>query len=121
MNQKNEYWDRTYQKDLINLILIKYIILFVHKILLNVNNMATKVNVNIRIDKNLKEESSNLAHAMWTNLSTILNMYLIKFNREKRLDISLDQDEITSMNEDEIASLKTLDNFDTFFSSVSWK
>lgn len=83
--------------------------------------MSTKVNVNVRIDKDLKEEASNLAKSMWTNLSTVLNMYLVKFSREKRLDISIDDDIITSMNWDELDKIKSLDNFNTFLSSVSWK
>jgi len=83
--------------------------------------MSTKVNVNVRIDKDLKEEASNLARSMWTNLSTVLNMYLVKFSREKRLDISIDDDLITSMKDDEINQIKSLENYNTFISSISWK
>ncbi len=83
--------------------------------------MSTKVNVNVRIDKDLKEEASNIARSMGTNLSTVLNMYLIKFSREKRLDISIDEDMMTSMNDDEIKQITSLSNFNTFFSSISWK
>lgn len=39
----------------------------------------TKINVNIRLDSDLKNKASKLADKMGTNLSTVINMYLIKF------------------------------------------
>ena len=39
----------------------------------------TKINVNIRMDDDLKKQAQILADKMWTNLSTVINMYLIKF------------------------------------------
>ena len=41
--------------------------------------MTTKVNVNIKLDKDLKEKAKIIAWNKWTNLSTIVNMYLIDF------------------------------------------
>jgi len=38
-----------------------------------------KINVNIRLDAELKKKAQILADKMWTNLSTIINMYLVKF------------------------------------------
>lgn len=50
-----------------------------------------KINVNIRLDAELKKQAQVLADKMWTNLSTVINMYLIKFveswNLEYRKDI----------------------------------
>ena len=83
--------------------------------------MSTKVNVNVRIDKDVKENASQIAKDMGTNLSTIMNMYLLKFTREKRIDISLNDDVITSFDSKEAEKIESLDNFNSFMDSVSWK
>jgi antitoxin component of RelBE/YafQ-DinJ toxin-antitoxin module len=41
--------------------------------------MSTKVNVNIRLDKDIKEKAMKIAKEKGTTLSNILNMYLIDF------------------------------------------
>jgi len=41
--------------------------------------MITKVNTNIRIDKDIKEQLQLKAKSMWTTLSNIFNMYAYKF------------------------------------------
>lgn len=50
-----------------------------------------KVNVNIRLDQVLKDSASQLAQEMGTNLSTVINMYLVKFTREKKIEIGIDE------------------------------
>lgn len=55
---------------------------------------TTKINANFRLDKDLKESASELANKMWTNLSTVINIFLTKFVREKKLEISFDDSQI---------------------------
>lgn len=56
---------------------------------------SQKINVNFRIEEELKNIASDLAKEMWTSLSSVVNMFLKKFVREKKIEINLnDSDEI---------------------------
>lgn len=46
--------------------------------------MPTKLS-SFRIDSKVKKEAQILAHEMWTNLSNLINMYLVQFVKEKRI------------------------------------
>lgn len=82
----------------------------------------SKVNVNIRLDQELKNNASLLAREMWTNLSTVLNMYLVKFTRERKLEIWLDnQTEFNSFDNEEVKNIEWLSNFSSFMDSIKWK
>lgn len=48
-----------------------------------------KINVNFRIEEDLKNIASDLAKEMWTSLSSVVNMFLKKFVREKKIEIDL--------------------------------
>lgn len=82
--------------------------------------MLQKINVNFRLDKKLKEEASLLAQDMWVNLTTVVNIFLTKFTKERKLDIDL-SDNFTSLSDSEISKVKDLPNFNKFMSSVKWK
>lgn len=84
--------------------------------------MSQKINVNIRIDKNLKENASLLAEKMWTNLSALLNMFLVKFTIEKRFEIWVNPEtEFINLDNDEIKKIEWLPSFNTFMSNIQWK
>ena len=75
----------------------------------------TKINVNIRLDANLKKQAQILADKMWTNLSTVINMYLIKFveswNLEYRKDFSEEEiKEVENKTKTEIKKDKNEEN-----------
>ena len=46
--------------------------------------------INIRLDKNLKENLQNLADYFWLNLSAFINVILTKTVREKKLELKYD-------------------------------
>lgn len=82
----------------------------------------SKINVNIRLDQQLKDNASLLAEQMWTNLSTIVNMFLVKFTRERKLEIWFDnKTEFDSFNDEEAKNIEWLSNFTSFMSSIQWK
>lgn len=81
----------------------------------------SKINVNIRLDQELKNNASLLAEQMWTNLSTVINMFLVKFTREKKLEIWISDTELTDFTDSEINSIKWLSNFNSFMNSIQWK
>jgi len=81
----------------------------------------TKVNVNIRLDQVLKDSASQIAQEMGTNLSTVINMYLVKFTREKKLEIELNKTEFNSFNNEEVKNIEWLSNFNSFICSIKWK
>lgn len=84
--------------------------------------IISKVNVNIRLDQELKNNASLLAREMWTNLSTVLNMYLVKFTREKKLEIWINNEtEFESFNNEEVKNIEWLSNFSSFMDSIKWK
>lgn len=47
----------------------------------------TKVIANLRIEKKLKEQASDLAKQMGVSLSTIITLLLQKFVKEKRIEV----------------------------------
>lgn len=47
----------------------------------------SKVIANLRIEKNLKEQASDLAKQMGVSLSTIMTLLLQKFVKEKRIEV----------------------------------
>jgi len=51
----------------------------------------SKVIANLRIEKNLKEQASDLAKQMGVSLSTIMTLLLQKFVKEKRIEVWLDE------------------------------
>lgn len=81
----------------------------------------SKINVNIRLEQELKNNASLLAEQMWTNLSTVINMFLVKFTREKRLEIWIRDTEIADFTDNEVNSIKWLSNFNSFMNSIQWK
>lgn len=82
----------------------------------------SKINVNIRLDQELKNNATILADQMWTNLSTIINIFLVKFTREKRLEIWINNEiEFESFNNEEIKNIEWLSNFSSFVNSIKWK
>ncbi|MDD5770509.1 MAG: type II toxin-antitoxin system RelB/DinJ family antitoxin [Candidatus Gracilibacteria bacterium] len=84
--------------------------------------MSQKINVNIRIDKNLKENASLLAEKMGTNLSALLNMFLVKFTIEKRFEIGVNPEtEFINLDNDEIKKIEGLPSFNTFMSNIQGK
>jgi len=50
---------------------------------------SQKINANFRIEEDLKNSASELAKEMWTSLSSVVNMFLKKFVREKKIEINL--------------------------------
>ncbi len=82
----------------------------------------SKINVNIRLDKQLKENASLLAEDMWTNLSTVVNMFLVKFTRERKFEIGLNNEtEFINFNNEEVKNTEWLSNFNSFMNSIKWK
>lgn len=51
----------------------------------------SKVIANLRIEKDLKEQASDLAKQMGVSLSTIMTLLLQKFVKEKRIEVWLDE------------------------------
>ena len=50
------------------------------------------VATSIRIDPEIKSAAQILAKRLGTNLSTVVNIYLSQFVREKRLNVSVDEE-----------------------------
>lgn len=50
----------------------------------------TKVLLNIKTDKEVKEEASKIAAELGVPLSTVINAYLKEFVREKSIQISIE-------------------------------
>lgn len=71
---------------------------------------AVKINANFRLDKELKNNASELANKMWINLSTVVNIFLTKFVREKKLEINFDN---SQMWENYERSKKELEKWET--------
>jgi len=65
----------------------------------------------IRIDPKIKNPAQKIAKSMGTNLSTIINMYLTQFVREKRLSIVLRDEEgfTPDASADLLALMKRID------------
>lgn len=89
-------------------------------IFVNIKYMS-KINVNIRLDQEIKENASYLAEKMWTNLSTIINVFLVKFTNEKKFEFSLPEVEFENFWKNEVKDIENLSNFNSFISSVKWK
>lgn len=51
--------------------------------------------VNIKLDEKLKKEAERLARKLGLSLSCILRAYLLQFIRNKRFDVTLDEDNDT--------------------------
>jgi len=82
--------------------------------------MSQKINVNIRIDKHIKEQSMLLAWELWISLSGLLNMYLLKFIRERKIETSLDN-VAQSVNNEEMEKIEALPEYNNFINSLEWK
>ena len=54
--------------------------------------ISQKINVNFRIEKAIKEEASKIANEMWINLISVVNMFLKKFVREKKIEMNLNDE-----------------------------
>ncbi len=82
----------------------------------------SKINVNIRLEQQLKESASLLAEQMWTNLSNIINMFLVQFTRTRKIEIWLENTtEFKNFDVDEIKNIEWLSNFTSFMNSIKWK
>jgi len=53
--------------------------------------------INFKTDADVKKEAQEIAKEMGISLSAVLNMYLTKFVREKKLDIKVEK--ISNFNE----------------------
>lgn len=85
--------------------------------------MSEKINVNIRIDKELKNKAKVIAEKKGTNLSTILNMYLISFVETWKIeylwsDQNMIKYEELSKNDEE--KLKNMPEFNSLLNTFSW-
>ncbi len=83
--------------------------------------MSKKVNVNIRLEKEIKEKAKKLAFEMWTTLSTVLNMYLYKFVETKKLEYIWWDIEVEPFSEKDIEEIEKLPNFKSLISTFSWR
>ena len=63
---------------------------------------TTKVNVNIRLEKSLKQQIEDIAHDMWLNFTSVVNMLLVKLSRERTITISAPNSVLESFSEQEI-------------------
>ena len=85
--------------------------------------MTTKVNVNIRLDKELKEKVKLIASKKWTNLSTIVNMYLVDFVETWKIKYLWSEDdnlEIEEFSKEEKKELEKIPNFKSLINTFSW-
>lgn len=51
--------------------------------------MSQKISVNLRLDRDVKDSATLLAQDLGTNLSTIMNMFLVKFVVEKKFEVGV--------------------------------
>jgi len=85
--------------------------------------MSTKVNVNIRLDRELKEKAKKIALSKWTTLSTIINMYLVDFVETKKIKYLWSEEnniEIEEFSEKEKKELKNMPNFNSLINTFEW-
>lgn len=87
--------------------------------------MGQKVNTNIRIDSEVKEKAKKIAEEQGTNLSTVLNMYLIDFVetweiRYKKPQLQSEKWESEALSDDDVAALKKMPNFTSLIQTFSW-
>ena len=54
--------------------------------------ISQKINVNFRIEKAIKEEASKIANEMRINLTSVVDMFLKKFVREKKIEMNLNDE-----------------------------
>lgn len=68
-----------------------YVVYTMHaqRIHIKIYHMATTEQINIRVQTKLKQDAQETAKALGTDLSTVVNMYLTEFVRERRLSFSL--------------------------------
>lgn len=59
-------------------------------VILNIDKYMSKVLLNIKTDKEVKEEASKIAKELGVPLSTVVNAYLKEFVREKSIKISIE-------------------------------
>ena len=83
--------------------------------------MSQKININLRIDRGIRDSASLIAHDMWTNLSNIMNMFLAKFVVEKKFEIWIWNSEFQNFSDSEEQKIKSLDNTNIFMNSIQWK
>ena len=74
-----------------------------------------KINVNIRLDKDLKDKAKKIAENKWTTLSTILNMYLVDFVDTWKIKYlwSDNNIEIEEFSKEEEKELTNIPNFNS--------
>jgi antitoxin component of RelBE/YafQ-DinJ toxin-antitoxin module len=85
--------------------------------------MTTKVNVNIRLDKELKEKVKIIALSKWTNLSTIVNMYLVDFVETWKIKYLWSEEnnlEIEEFSKEEKKELEEMPNFKSLMNTFAW-
>jgi len=85
--------------------------------------MATKVNVNIRLDEELKVKAKIIAAKKWTNLSTIINMYLVDFVETWKIKYLWSEEnklEIEEFSKEEEKELEKMPNFNSLINTFEW-
>jgi antitoxin component of RelBE/YafQ-DinJ toxin-antitoxin module len=85
--------------------------------------MSTKVNVNIRLDKELKEKAKIIALNKWTTLSTIVNMYLVDFVETGKIKYLWSDEsnlEIEEFSKKEQEELENMPNFKSLMNTFAW-
>ncbi len=86
--------------------------------------MSTKVNVNIRLDKELKEKAKKIAESKWTTLSTVLNMYLVDFVDTWKIRYIWSEDESSiefeEFTEEEQKKLESMPGFNSLMKTFAW-
>lgn len=93
----------------------------VHTFIYEIITMTDKINVNIRIDKELKDNATKIANEMWLTFSAVVNIYLNNFIKEKRITIDLNDDKVVPFLDTEKEEFESLSNFNWFMDSVKWK
>lgn len=62
---------------------------------------ATKINVNIRLDKSLKWQVEQIAHDMWLTFTAVVNMLLTKLTKERTVTLHADYALAEPVSQDE--------------------
>ncbi len=87
--------------------------------------MSQKVNTNIRIDKEIKEKAKKIASEQGTNLSTVLNMYLIDYietgeMRYKKLNQKVETVKSEGLSDDDLNVLSKMPEFNSLIKTFAW-
>jgi len=83
--------------------------------------ITTKVNANIRISPQLKEQTHQIANQMWLSFSWVVNLLLKKLILEQKIEISIQPKvELTSISKQEMKKITKLTNFKWFMENSTW-